>query len=93
MMICNGVTKDCINHDSCGEICVLCNCCGRIDPGTAEKAQIKYYKECLEHEKNFNGWIEGMEKHQEKVRQENIKYYTKNLAKLDGEPFDERTEE
>ena len=35
-----GVSKDCINHDSYGEICVHCNACGRFDEKTMWKARL-----------------------------------------------------
>lgn len=33
--ICQSISKDCQNfYDSFGEICVGCNCCGRLDPNS-----------------------------------------------------------
>lgn len=37
MFIDYGVTKDCVNSDSYGEICVKCNQCGRFNKKEKEK--------------------------------------------------------
>lgn len=43
------VTKNCKNLiDSYGEICVFCNCCGRIDKSTMHDAQIATYTRQLQ---------------------------------------------
>lgn len=43
------VTKNCKNLiDSYGEICVFCNCCGRVDKATMYDAQIATYAEQLQ---------------------------------------------
>ena len=77
------VTDDCINHSSCGAICVWCNCCGRVDKKTMKEAQLEYYKECLEEQYNFNGWIDGMRETQEKNVKENIEYFKKKIAEVE----------
>ena len=77
------VTDDCINHSSCGVICVWCNCCGRVDKKTMKEAQLKYYKECLEEQYNFDGWIDGMRETQEKNVKENIEYFKKKIAEVE----------
>lgn len=38
-----GVSKDCINHDSYGEICVQCNCCGRFNKETMWECRYNMY--------------------------------------------------
>lgn len=79
------VTKDCINHDSYGEICVWCNCCGRIDKATMKEAQIKYFEEQLERLLDFDGWMKGFKLIQKKNVKADIKFYKKKLAELKGE--------
>lgn len=37
------VSKDCINHDSYGTICVGCNACGRFDKNTMWQARYDMY--------------------------------------------------
>lgn len=40
-----------------GEICVWCNCCGRIEKGLKMwEARLNYHKEELEKSLNFNQW-------------------------------------
>lgn len=34
-----GVSKKCVNHESFGEICVGCNCCGRFGEDTMWQAR------------------------------------------------------
>ena len=82
-----GVTENCINHNSYGEICVGCNCCGRFDKSTMKQAQLIYYKECLEEEKNFNNWSEDDEcrEIQEKNVKLNIESLKIRIAELEGE--------
>lgn len=57
MMIhcCVGVSDDCINIYSYGEICVHCGCCSR-NPNYRDRVirLIRYYKESLEDERNFS---------------------------------------
>ena len=76
------VTDDCINHSSCGAICVWCNCCGRVDKKTMKDAQLKHFKELLEEQYNFDGWIEGMEETQKANVKENIKYFKSKIEQL-----------
>ena len=77
------VTDDCINHNSYGEICIWCNCCGRVDKKTMKEAQLKYYKECLEEQYNFDGWIDGMEETQKANVKENIEYFKKKIEEVE----------
>jgi len=47
--VCSGTQNDCYNpYDSYGEICVHCNCCGRIDKATMHKCRIETDKRHLE---------------------------------------------
>lgn len=38
-----GITKNCINPDSYGVICVHCNACGRIDKTTMWQSRYDFY--------------------------------------------------
>ena len=76
------VTDDCINHSSCGAICVWCNCCGRVDKKTMKEAQLRHFKELLEEQYNFDGWIEGMEETQKANVKENIEYFKSKIEQL-----------
>ncbi len=45
---------------SYGEICVGCNCCGRIEKGLKMyESRLSYHKEQLEDRLNFNQWADG----------------------------------
>ncbi len=77
------VTDDCINDNSYGAICIWCNCCGRIDKKTMKAAQLEYYKECLEEQYNFDGWIEGMKETQKANVKENIEYFKKKITEVE----------
>ena len=78
------VVEDCMNHNSYGEICVGCNCCGRYGEEGKIEAQIKYYKESLEENKNFDDWCD--EPFLKLLQQENIdkqnEYYRQKLSEL-----------
>lgn len=51
------VAKNCYNHNSFGEICIQCNCCGRFEKGFAKyKARLVYHKENLNYQLNFDGY-------------------------------------
>ena len=84
MHICYGVSKDCINHHTYGEICVICGCCSK-NPNYRDRIvrTIKYYKECLEEQKHFNFWSDNeyWRKVQEKNVKSNISYYKKKIRK------------
>ena len=46
--VCYGISDRCYNlEDSCGEICVHCNCCGRIDRKTMWIARYETDKQHL----------------------------------------------
>lgn len=79
------VTKDCINDESYGEICVHCNACGRIDKSTQKQSAIKMYKRLLQEQYEFNNWIEGFEEVQKENIESNIRYWKDKIAKLEGE--------
>ena len=82
MLICYSVSDDCINIHSCGEICVRCGCCsGNADIRDRTIKAIRYYKERLEEEKNFELWSKDdvLRKVQEKNVDSNIKYYKRKI--------------
>ena len=84
------VVKDCVNDDSYGCICVLCNACGRFDKSTQKECYKKMLLEKLQNERDFKGWSKNkkLKELQEKNNKLNIKYYEKELKKL--EATDER---
>lgn len=48
LTVCYGITDNCENlSDSYGEICVWCNCCGRVDKATMYDCQLSVYKSHL----------------------------------------------
>ena len=38
-------------------MCLVQPYCGRVDKKTMKEAQLKYYKECLEEQYNFDGLV------------------------------------
>lgn len=78
-------SKDCINTWSYGMICVKCGCCSR-NPNYRDRLirQLKYYKECLEEDKNFSDWDydEHMRKVQEKNMALNILYGKRKIRRI-----------
>lgn len=82
MHISNSITKDCVNDDSYGAICVKCNACGRFNEGTRKESALKMYEEQLKEELSFNGWIKGMEDMQKSNIAINIKYIKDKIKKL-----------
>ena len=77
--ICFAVTKDCINPDSYGMICVGCGCCSK-DKSIRYKARLSMYQDHLERELNFNNWIKGYIRVQRKNRKLNITYCKRRVA-------------
>ena len=77
-------SKDCMNHESYGEICVHCNCCGRVDESTKHEAQLAMYKRQLDEQYNFDGWIKGAEEQRKVNIQSNIEYYKEKIKALEG---------
>ena len=62
MHISYSVADNCQNlYDSYGEICVLCNCCGRFDPKTKLKCQLDLNKRMLEETREFDNWADDPE--------------------------------
>lgn len=82
MHICMSVSEDCINHHTYGEICVRCGCCS-YNPNYRDRIlrTIKYYKECIKEQKNFDLWDENekWKKIQEKNVKSNILYFKKKI--------------
>ena len=74
-----GIRKRCWNLiDSYGEICVGCGCCSD-DKLIRYQARIECLKRWLEHEMNFDNWMDGFRELQEKNRKANIRYYKRRL--------------
>lgn len=84
--ICYGVSEDCINIYSYGEICVRCGCCEAEEPNAEKRKanQIEYYSERLEEEKKFSNWDEDEKwrKIQEENVKKNIEYYENKIKEL-----------
>lgn len=79
---CVGVSEDCINHYSYGEICVCCGCCSRNTNYRDRIVRtIRYYKECLKDEIDFSDWDdnEKWRKIQERNVTLNILYYKRKI--------------
>jgi hypothetical protein len=45
-------------------------------------AQLRHFKELLEEQYNFDGWIEGMEETQKANVKENIEYFKSKIEQL-----------
>ena len=57
--MCSRVTDKCYALTwSYGEICVGCNCCGRINKDRKKvlKARLRYHRESIKEDKAFNSW-------------------------------------
>lgn len=85
--VCCSVTKDCYNfYDSYGEICVWCNCCGRVDKKTMYRARLELMKRMQESNENFKDWAyeypELMETQKRNVESNKI-YYAEKIAVLE----------
>ena len=85
MISCYGVSDDCINIHSYGEICVRCGCCSN-NPDFRDRTirSIRYYKERLREELNFEYWSENdvLRKVQERNVKSNIQYIKREIRKL-----------
>lgn len=93
--VCFSVAENCQNfYDSYGEICVHCNCCGRIDPNTKLQCQLELNKRLLEEEQEFNGWSDCPEVNdlQHKNVADNIEYFKRKIKGIE-EAISEATEE
>ena len=84
--VCYSTTKNCINNDSYGIICVGCNACGRINPELQREDALTMWREKLEDELNFNRWHNDPEIRalQEQNRQANIEYFEAKIAELEA---------
>lgn len=82
--ICRPALVSCANlEDSCGMICVNCNCCGRINGETMLQSQLIHYKRQLQEQYDFDVWIEGFEENQRKNIAKNIEYYNEKIAEVE----------
>lgn len=83
---CFGVSENCINRYSYGEICVHCGCCEDRESNKEKRLnnQIKYYNECIEENNNFSNWDSDAKwrKVQEKNIKENNIYYAKKIEEI-----------
>ena len=77
--ICFSVTKDCVNPDSYGEICVGCQCCSK-DKSIRYPARLKLYQELLERSINDNYWVKGAIRLQKRRRKLNITFCKRRIA-------------
>lgn len=78
------VSDDCINSYSYGEICINCGCCSRnLNYRDRTIRQIRYYKEMLNNEHNFDNWSESEagRKYQERVTKANILYFKQKIRR------------
>ena len=76
---------------SYGEICVGCNCCGRIDKSKRTAARLHFWKEFLKDMNEFNGWFHEnpeivaiQKKNNAKnkaLAKRRIRYYERQIAK------------
>ena len=83
MHICFSVSDNCYNlYDSYGEICVHCNCCGRMDKRTMYQRRLELNERMLQEQKNFDAWDENMRELQEKNVKANIKYFKNRIRNL-----------
>jgi adenylosuccinate synthase len=77
--ICFGVSKDCVNGASYGEICVGCGCCSK-DKMVRYHARLQMYTEELETAQHFNTWIKGYKRLQRRNMKSNITYCKRRIA-------------
>ena len=87
IQICMQVSKNCINIDSYGVMCVHCGCCEEYNPNVKDRTekQIKSYNERLQEEYNFDNYSENeeMAEIQRKNVETNIKYFKEMIEKLE----------
>jgi len=86
-VVCYGALKDCYAITwSYGEICVGCNCCGRInsDKNKILKAKLRYAKEQLSEQLHFKNWGNTPEiiRLQEYNLKENKRYWRKEVFSI-----------
>ena len=54
--------ENCCNlQESYGQICVLCNACGRFNQATAKQCYLEVLKQRLEEKEDFDNWSEDLE--------------------------------
>lgn len=76
-----GVSDDCINHNSYGEICVNCGCCSN-NPDYRDRyiRTMRYYKNELNELYEFEVYEDDRYREiQEKNKQSGIVYYKKQI--------------
>lgn len=80
-----GVTDNCINIYSYGEICVHCGCCEN-EPNIKQRYinKLHYYKEILNDELHFDFWFDDeiARKFQERNVKRNIAYHKKMIRQI-----------
>ena len=73
---------NCYNRNSYGEICILCNCCGRFEDGIKKfKARREYHEEELNKSLNFNNFSENEKLKQIQLanRLSSVQYHIKSI--------------
>lgn len=80
-----GVSDNCINIWSYGEICVRCGCC-EYEPNLEKRLnnQLKYYSELLEEKTKFSNYDddEYIRSIQEENVKKNIEYYKQKITEI-----------
>ena len=69
---------------SYGEICVGCNCCGRIDTETMNKCRLAYNRAQLHEQYKRMGNPEFGFPFQQENTKKNIEYYNKRIDELEA---------
>lgn len=75
--------ESCYNpYESYGEICVGCNCCGRIDSSTMWECRLNLHKRLLKGRKEFDMWAddECLHRLQERNVKADIEYQKTKIA-------------
>lgn len=86
MHISYSVADNCQNlYESYGEICVHCNCCGRIDPKTKLQCQLDLNKRMLEEKREFDCWADDPELRalQHRNVAHDIEHFTRKIKELE----------
>lgn len=85
---CFSVAENCQNYyDSYGEICVGCNCCGRIDQNTKLQCQLELNRRQLEERQQFNGWCSdypAVKAMQQKNIASDIEHFKRKIAEIEA---------
>ena len=74
-----GVSKKCINTDSYGEICVKCNCCGRVGVENMWIRRYNMYWRRLSYEIENHSDEYYMSNLQQKNIASNVKFYAEKI--------------